>query len=94
MNEKNLEKLRETMINVFSSYLSTKHTPIENQSLELQSFSTTNVPALESPSLTREDDKSINLNVTINQNNREPLSLSPFNIKTNQKNVNVNLKKK
>lgn len=93
MNEKNLEKLRETMIGVFSSYLSTEHTPIENQSLELQSFSTTNVPSLESPSLTREDDKSINLNVTINQNNREPLSLSPFNIKTNQKNVNVNLKK-
>lgn len=93
MKDKNLEKLRETMIGLFSPYLTNDENAIENQPVQLESFSTTNVPSLESPIISKDEDKPINLNVTINQGNKEPLSLSPFNIKTNQKNVNVNLKK-
>jgi hypothetical protein len=91
MKEKDLESLKEKMMGVFSPYMNSNDLVMDE--IELQSFPTTAIPKIESESPLQAPNDPVNLNVTINQNSRTPISLNPINIKSNNKTVNVNLKK-
>jgi hypothetical protein len=91
MKEKDLESLKEKMMGVFSPYMNSNDLVMDE--VELRSFPTTVIPKIESESPLQAPNDPVNLNVTINQNSRTPISLNPINIKSNNKTVNVNLKK-